>query len=116
FISRPVDSSKFCRRNPNPELITEPHTYTRFVCGLKVMGAHDKPPSVPGAMTSGSVQYAPKMHVLLYCGSTLPGQGQIGTYVSPIANGCVFAVFIRGSCSTGRSSMPMSGLPFVRSR
>ncbi len=47
---------------------------------------------------------------------TLPGPGHVGTNVSPTANGCVRVVFIRGSCSTGRSTMPMSGLPLVRSR
>ena len=74
------------------------------------------PPSVPGAITTGSVQYAPKMQVLGIPAGTLPGSGHVGTNESPIGNGCVRAVFIRGSCGTGRSSMPTSGLPFVRSR
>ena len=39
-----------------------------------------------------------------------------GTSGSPIGYGCVAAVFCRGSCGTGLSSMPMSGLPVSRSR
>ena len=34
-----------------------------------------------------------------------------GTTASPRGNGCVAAVACRGSCGTGRSSMPTSGLP-----
>jgi hypothetical protein len=36
-----------------------------------------------------------------------------GTIGSPIGYGCVAAVAWRGSCGTGRSSMPISGSPVV---
>src|SRR5215510_4198173 len=87
----------------------------RRVSGLYVMGAQEIPPSVPGDITTGSVQYAPKMQVLFIPSGTLPDSGHVGTNESPIGNGCVRAVFIRGSCGTARSSMPMSDLPLVRS-
>jgi len=44
------------------------------------------------------------------------GWAHCGTIASPIGKGCVLAVFCRGSCRTARSSMPISGLPLVRSR
>jgi hypothetical protein len=52
------------------------------------------------------------MQLVFEPGATLTGSGQVGTNESPMGNGCVAAVSMRGSCGAGFSSMPMSGLPF----
>src|SRR5262249_6436390 len=113
FLKRPVVSSMTSCLTTNTDGITLAGTYTRFVFGLNVIGAHAFPPELPGDTRIGRSQNAEKMQPR---SKSLSGSAQSGTKRSPMGYGCVLAVFCRGSCGTAFSSTPMRGVPFVRSR
>ena len=97
------------RRGPKETAVDLPRRSPEVVSDNKVF----TPPLPPGDIRIGMSQNVPKMHFVCQPSS---GCGHCGITASPRGMGCVGQVALRGSCSTGFSSMPISGCPVSRSR
>ena len=97
---------------PRPSSESVAQMYMRFVSGSYELGGQFTAAS--GFHTAGVLVKGVKMRPSLTSSKPSGAMSMdCGTMASPTGNGCVGEVYCCGSCITGVSSMPSSGLPLV---